>query len=725
MESIDAGSIYHFALHHHLKSSALAPSPSDPHSTPLPTPHSPLTAAAPAPMAAAAAARGLSRLLPLLALLLLTVLAAAARDEGELRALAALRAALDPAGRVLGSWARAGDPCGGGFVGVACDREGRVTAVSLQGRGLSGTLPPAVAGLRRLRGLYLHYNGLKGPIPREIGGLSELADLYLDVNHLSGPVPAEIAAMANLQVLQLGYNQLTGSIPPQLGNLNKLAVLALQSNQLTGAIPATLGDLTQLTRVDLSFNNLFGSIPSKIADVPSLEVFDVRNNTLSGSVPAGLKRLNGGFQYVNNKGLCGAEFISLDLCTSTEDGLRPSKPEPFGPDGTVKTGQVPQSVDPHTTKSAKASAGVLIVGVLAVVIGAAFCGIFAFSYYRRQKQKIGSSLEVSDSRLSTDHFQQKEACRRSASPLISVEYSNGWDTMSGGGCGSSGEVGDSFRFNLEEVECATQYFSEVNLLGKSGFAATFKGILRDGSVVAVKSLNKTSCKQEESDFLRGLKTLTMLRHENLVGLRGFCCSRGRGECFLVYDFMVNGCLSHYLDVKEGSEASVLDWPTRVSIIRGIAKGIEYLHSKKSNKPSLVHQNISADKILLDHHFAPCLSVPGLHKLLADDVVFSTLKASAAMGYLAPEYANTGRFTEKSDVFAFGIVVLQVITGRRAVSQVKVGTASSDLEGLIDPYLGGIFSTTEAARLAEVAVHCTSEAASQRPTMEAVVQQLSG
>jgi hypothetical protein len=204
-----------------------------------------------------------------------------------------------------------------------------------------------------------------------------------------------------------------------------------------------------------------------------------------------------------------------------------------------------------------------------VVIGAAFCGLFAFSWYRRQKQKIGSSLEVSDSRLSTDHFQQKEACRRSASPLISVEYSNSWDPLSGGaGVGSSGEVGDSFRFNLEEVECATQYFSDVNLLGKSGFAATYKGILRDGSVVAVKSLNKTSCKQEESDFLRGLKMLTLLQHDNLVSLRGFCCSRGRGECFLVYDFMVNGCLSQYLDVKDGSSATVLDWP-----IRGIAKGI--------------------------------------------------------------------------------------------------------------------------------------------------------
>jgi hypothetical protein len=471
----------------------------------------------------------------------------------------------------------------------------------------------------------------------------------------------------------------------------------------------------------------------------------------------GLRRLSGGFQYANNKGLCGVGFALLDLCPSSEDGLKPSKPEPFGSDGTVKARQVPQSVNPYCSgsrcsKSSNASTGVLVVGVVAVVIGAAFCGLFAFSWYRRQKQKIGSSLEVSDSRLSTDHYQQKEACRRSASPLISVEYSNGWDPLSGGGVGSSSDVGDSFRFNLEEVECATQYFSEVNLLGKSSFAATYRGTLRDGSVVAVKSLNKTSCKQEESDFLRGLKMLILLRHENLVSLRGFCCSRGRGECSLVYDFMVNGCLSQYLDVKDGTNANnVLDWPTRVSIIRGVAKGIlscyhlflasssiiqlnyliryalagiEYLHSKRSNKPPVVHQNISAEKILLDHHFAPRLSVPGLHKLLADDVIFSTLKSSAAMGYLAPEYATTGGFTEKSDVFAFGVVVLQVMTGRRDVSQLKVGTAIGDLEGLMDGNLHGAFSRTEAAKVASVAAYCTSEAPNQRPTMEAVVQQLS-
>jgi hypothetical protein len=136
--------------------------------------------------------------LPLLSLLML-LSAASARNAEDARALAALRRALDPAGRVLGSWNPAGDPCGGSFVGVTCDPAGRVTAVSLQGRGLAGSLPPAVAGLRRLQGLYLHYNGIKGPIPREIGKLSELTDLYLDLNHLTGPVPVEIAAMVNLQ----------------------------------------------------------------------------------------------------------------------------------------------------------------------------------------------------------------------------------------------------------------------------------------------------------------------------------------------------------------------------------------------------------------------------------------------------------------------------------------------------------------------------------------------
>ncbi|KAG6487560.1 hypothetical protein ZIOFF_009768 [Zingiber officinale] len=231
---------------------------------------------------------------------------------------------------------------------------------------------------------------------------------------------------------------------------------------------------------------------------------------------------------------------------------------------------------------------------------------------------------------------------QTASPLISLEYSNRWDPMTDerSSIGSSQEAPQIYRFNLEEIECATQYFSEVNLLSKkSSFAATYKGILRDGTEVAVKRINKTSCKSEEAEFLMGLKALTLLRHENLVGLRGFCYSRARGECFLIYDFVANGSLSEYLDVKCDEIHKVLDWSVRVCIIKGIAKGMEYLHSDKPSKPSLLHQNMSSTKVLIDRHFNPLLSSSALHKLLADDAIFSSLKTSAAMGYLAPEYST--------------------------------------------------------------------------------------
>jgi hypothetical protein len=149
-----------------------------------------------------------ARLVALAAFLLLLLFAlgpgeARAADDGEVRALLALGAALDPTGRLLPSWAPGRDPCApapsGGFEGVACDARGAVANVSLQGKGLAGTLPPAVAGLRSLTGLYLHYNALRGGIPRELAALAALTDLYLDVNNFSGPIPSEIGAMASLQ----------------------------------------------------------------------------------------------------------------------------------------------------------------------------------------------------------------------------------------------------------------------------------------------------------------------------------------------------------------------------------------------------------------------------------------------------------------------------------------------------------------------------------------------
>ncbi|KAK1306217.1 Proline-rich receptor-like protein kinase PERK2 [Acorus calamus] len=675
---------------------------------------------------------GLPLLLPLLLLSLCDP--KIVHGNAEVKVLMEMKSALDPDNQFLSSWTSEGKPCNGDFEGVACNEHGKVANISLQGKGLSGRVPSAIAGLKCLSGLYLHYNSLTGEIPREIANLTELSDLYLNVNNLSGSIPAEIGNMGSLQVLQLCYNQLSGSIPTQLGLLKKLNVLALQCNRLTGAIPATLGDSTQLMRLDLSFNKLFGSIPMKLANIPQLQILDVQNNTLSGNVPPELKRLDAGFKYGNNSDLCGVGFSSLRACSSA-DSLNPHRPEPYRPDATGLPKGIPQSAnvnplechEPHCPKPSNSSSSTIavVVGVVILVVGGAVSGIFAFSWYRRRKQKIGSTTEVSDSRLSTDQQQTKDVYRKSASPLISLEYSNGWDPLSDGRCGVgfSQEVSQSFRFNLEEVESATQYFSDVNLLGKSNFGATYKGILRDGSVVAVKSINKTSCKSEEAEFLKGLKVLTLLMHENLVGLRGFCCSRGRGECFLVYDFVMNGSLSQYLDVKDGSD-KVLGWATRVSIIKGIAKGITFLHSNKANKPSIVHQNISAEKVLIDHHFKPRLSDSGLHKLLADDAIFSALKASAAMGYLAPEYTTVGRFTDKSDVYAFGVIIFQVLSGkRRTTLPMRLLAESGKLEGFIDEKLRGEFSEPEATKLAWIASTCTNESPSQRPTMETVVHEL--
>lgn len=649
--------------------------------------------------------------------------------NAEITALMKIKASLDPENKFLSSWASNGDPCSGSFEGVACNEHRKVANISLQGKGLSGKLSPAVAGLECLSGLYLHYNSLTGIIPKEVANLTELIDLYLNFNSFSGGIPPQIGNMASLQVLQLCSNQLTGSIPRQIGSLKKLTVLSLQYNQLTGAVPASLGNLVNLRRLDLSFNRLFGSIPSRLADIPQLEVLNVQNNSLSGVAPTGLKRLNGGFQYENNSDLCGNGFSSLRACTPS-DNLTINIPEPFGfninttaanksPKTSNSTSHCNQKYCPNSSQFSHIA---VISGVITVTVSLAVVGFLTVLMHRRRKQKIGTALDTSDGRLSIDEV--KEFYTKNASPLVSLEYSNGWDPLSERNDNFlSKENLQKFVFNLEEIESATQYFSGVNLLGKSNFSAVYKGILRDGSFVAVKSISVTSCKSEETEFVKGLKLLTSLRHENLIRLKGFCCSKGRGECFLVYDFAPNGNLSQFLDLKDGS-SQILDWSTRVSIINGIARGIAYLHSSQANKRALIHKHISAEKILIDQNFNPLISDSGLYKLLADDIVFSALKVSAALGYLAPEYIITGRFTEKSDVYAFGVIILQIISGKqRLTSLMKLAAESCKFDDFIDSNLEGKFSEDEAVIMGKIALDCTNEHPDQRPTMDDVIHEL--
>lgn len=516
--------------------------------------------------------------------------------------------------------------------------------------------------------------------------------------------------------MQLCYNELNGSIPSELGRLKRLTIVALQNNHLSGAIPASLGELETLERLDLSFNTLFGPIPVTLANAPKLQTLDITNNSLSGSVPTALQRLKGGFKYINNHGLCGTGFSDLDSCRIVSNS-DPVRPEPYEPINNITSRDFPAEScgDADCIKRSETSTIGLAFVMIGVVSVFSVTGVFLFLWYHHKKQKIGSTDESSD--------KIKKVYRKNyASPLISLEYSSGWDPLSKG---VNEDFLQSFMFNLEEVERATQCFSEMNLLTKNNISANYRGILRDGSVVVIKCIAKTSCKSDETEFLKGLKTLTSLKHENVVRLRGFCCSKGRGECFLIYDFVSNGSLSKYLDVKRGSDHEVLEWSTRVSIIRGIAKGIGYLHGKKGSKHSLVHQNISSEKVLVDFRYNSLLADSGLHKLLADDVIFSTLKASAAKGYLAPEYTTTGRFTEESDVYAFGVIVFQLLAGKHDITQLSrqwIETAS--LKYVIDENLEGKFGESEAEKLARIACLCTHESPHDRPTMDNVMLELS-
>lgn len=149
-----------------------------------------------------------------------------------------------------------------------------------------------------------------------------------------------------------------------------------------------------------------------------------------------------------------------------------------------------------------------------------------------------------------------------------------------------------------------------------------------------------------------------------------------------------------------------------------------MHRNETNKVPIIHQNISVEKVVLDHKLRPLILDCGLLKLLADDVVYSALKVSAALGYMAPEYISTGRFTEKSDVYAYGVIILQLLSGKTVLSgSVRAAAESGKLEDLIDAKLEGEYSQVEAARLAKIALDCTNDVPDSRPSMEAVVQDL--
>ncbi|KAL0412496.1 UNVERIFIED_CONTAM: Proline-rich receptor-like protein kinase PERK5 [Sesamum radiatum] len=214
----------------------------------------------------------------------------------------------------------------------------------------------------------------------------------------------------------------------------------------------------------------------------------------------------------------------------------------------------------------------------------------------------------------------------------------------------------SFTYN--DLAMATGNFSQGNLLGQGGFGYVYKGVLQNGKEVAVKSL-KSNSGQGEREFQAEVDIISRVHHRHLVSLVGYCIAGS--QRLLVYEFVSNGTLEYHLYAKNRPP---MDWPSRLKIALGSAKGFAYLH--EDCHPRIIHRDIKAANILLDENFEAKVADFGLAKLSSDTNTHVSTRIMGTFGYLAPEYASSGKLTEKSDVYSFGIVLLELITGRRPI-----------------------------------------------------------
>lgn len=285
-------------------------------------------------------------------------------------------------------------------------------------------------------------------------------------------------------------------------------------------------------------------------------------------------------------------------------------------------------------------------------------------------------------------------------------------------------------YSHNSVRSATRHFHPSNKIGGGGFGVVYMGILRDGSRVAIKLLSSES-KQGTKEFLTEINMISTARHPNLVQLIG-CCVEDRNR-ILLYEYLENNSLASVLLRSSKSKGIHLDWPKRVSICMGTASGLAYLHEEA--KPQIVHRDIKASNILLDENFHPKIGDFGLAKLFPDNVTHISTRVAGTVGYLAPEYALLGQLTKKADVYSFGVLLLEIISGKSS-SMAAFGEdllvlvewawqlkEQERLFDLVDPELTE-YPAREMLRFIKVGLFCTQAASKQRPTMKQVLDMLS-
>ncbi|BAT91327.1 hypothetical protein LR48_Vigan08g210400 [Vigna angularis] len=663
-----------------------------------------------------------------------------------------------------------------------------LTTLNLMENNLTGEIPQGIGDLPKLEILFLFNNSLTGTLPQQLGSNGLLLKLDVSTNSLEGPIPENVCKGNRLVRLILFLNKFSHTLPPSLGSCTSLARVRIQNNFLNGSIPEGLTLLPNLTFLDISSNNFQGripehlgnlqyfnisgnsfgtSLPASIWNATNLAIFSAASSNITGQIPdfigcQQLYKLELQGNFINGTipwdiGHC-QKLILLNLSRNSLTGIIPWEistlpsitdvdlshnsltgtiPSNFNNCSTLEnfnvsfnslTGPIPSSgIFPNLHPSSYSGNQGLCGGVLA-------------------KPCAADALAASADDQVDVHRQQPKRTAGAIVWIVAAAFGIGlFVLVAGTRCFHANynrrfgeEVGpwkltafQRLNFTADDVlECLSV---SDKILGMGSTGTVYRAEMTGGDIIAVKKLwgkQKENIRRRRG-VLAEVEVLGNVRHRNIVRLLG-CCSNK--ECtMLLYEYMPNGNLDDLLHAKNKGDNLVADWFTRYKIALGVAQGISYLHHDCD--PVIVHRDLKPSNILLDADMEARVADFGVAKLIQTDESMSVIAGS--YGYIAPEYAYTLQVDEKSDIYSYGVVLMEILSGKRSVEAafgdgnsivdwVRSKIKSKDgIDDILDKNAGAGCSSVreEMIQMLRIALLCTSKNPADRPSMRDVVLML--
>ncbi|XP_009783572.1 leucine-rich repeat receptor-like protein kinase PXL1 [Nicotiana sylvestris] len=568
--------------------------------------------------------------------------------------------------------------------------------VRIQNNLLSGVIPIGFGTLPKLQRLELANNNLTGEIPEDFTLSSTLSFIDVSSNHLESSLPSSILSIPSLQTFAVSNNNLKGNIPDQLQDCPSLSSLDLSSNHFTGKVPQSIASCERLVNLNLSNNQFSGEIPTHIATLPTLSILDLSNNSLVGKIPMdfgsspALEMLN--LSYNKLEGPVPSNGI---LMTINPNDL-------IGNAGLCGGILPPCSQNLITTSNVrKTRVNHIIVGFIvgiSVIIAVGIMVLAGRSMYNRWY--LCNSF-FKDFRFSKNNSEW---------PWRLVAFQ---------------------RINFTSSDILT-CLKESNVIGIGGNGIVYKAeIQRPHSVVAVKKLWRTNGDIEAGEELFAeVDLLGKLRHRNIVRLLGYL--HNETDVMMLSEYMPNGNLGAALHGKQAAKMLV-DWLSRYNIALGVAHGLAYLHH--DCHPPVIHRDVKSSNILLDSDFEARIADFGLARMMLHKNETVSMVAGS-YGYIAPEYGYTLKVDEKSDIYSYGVVLLELLTGKMPLDSSfgesidivewvrrKVNNKASE-EALDHDVAGQCKHVQEEMLLVlKIALLCTAKLPKERPSMRDIITML--